>query len=275
MKFVISFKRFKKPLLALMLGLTAQQAVAAGLNLYVQPITSVKETVRIFTPLADYLSAKIGQPVQIKTASNFFAYWQRMRSGKDFDLVLDGAHFTDYRVKRSGYVVLAKLPDTVSFSLVTRQDLLLFDAQELMGRTVATATSPSLGGVRLSEIFPNPVRQPTVIQADNFQFALDKLRKGEIDAALVPTPLVSNDITVNTIMTTEPVPHMALSAAPSVNLKTRQLIRQALLEAVRDAKGQSMLKAINSSSFEQANNAVYNGYSDLLSDVWGYDITPR
>ncbi|MDH5184518.1 MAG: phosphate/phosphite/phosphonate ABC transporter substrate-binding protein [Gammaproteobacteria bacterium] len=271
----ISAKHSKQLFLVLILILPAQWALAEGLELYVQPISSPAETVRAFKPLADYLSEKIGQPVQIRTASNFFAYWQKMRSGKGFDLALDAAHFTDYRVKRYGYVVLAKLPDTVSFSLVSRQDLLLFDAQDLLGHTVATATSPSMGGVRLTEIFSNPVRQPTVIQADNFQLALDKLRKGDIDAALVPTRLVSNDNSVNTIMTTKPVPHMALSASPRLSIKIRSAIRQALLEAARDAKGQSMLKTINSSNFEQANNAVYDGYSNLLSDVWGYDIVAK
>lgn len=275
MKSPVSFKLSKQLIPGLILILMAQSVKAETLNLYVQPIASVSVTVRTFKPLADYLSEKIGQPVQIRTASNFFAYWQSMRSGTGFDLVLDAAHFTDYRVKRYGYKVLVKIPDTVSYSLVSRQDLLLFDAQELLGRTVATAASPSLGGVRLAEIFPNPVRQPTVIQANNFQSALDKLRKGEIDAALVPTPLVSNDNTVNTVMTTMPVPHMALSISPKLKPKTGQMIRQALLNASHDARGQSMLQEINISSFEKSNNAVYDGYSDLLSEIWGYDPGPR
>lgn len=275
MKLSIFSKFSKRLFLGLIFGLSGQLALAEGLNLYVQPIASVSDTVRTFKPLADYIAEKIGQPVQVRTESSFFAYWQRMRSGKGFDLVLDAAHFTDYRIKRYGYVVLVKIPDTVSYSLVSRQDLLLFDAQELLGGTIATAASPSLGGVRLAEIFPNPVRQPTIIPTNNFQLALEKLHKGESDAALIPTPLVNNDNTVNTVMTTKPVPHMALSASPNLDIKTRQIIRRALLDATRDAKGQEMLKAINNSKFERANNALYDGYSDLLLEVWGYDIKQR
>ena len=270
MKTVVSFRVSKQLLVGLLLGLACQIALADGLSLYVQPIASVAETERAFKPLADYLSDKLGRPVQVHTESSFLAYWERMRRDKDFDLVLDAAHFTDYRVKHYKYEVLAKVPDTVSFSLVTGQDFLVLDAQDLIGSTIASAASPSLGGVRMAELFPNPMRQPTLINVDNFQLALDKLHKGEIQAALVPTPMISNDNTVNTVLTTKPLPHMALSAAPKVDTKTRQTIRRALLDAANDPKGREMLQAMNYTHFEPANNAVYDGYAELLSGVWGY-----
>ena len=50
-----------------------------------------------------------------------------MQKGKDMHFVLDAAHFTDYRVQRKDYKVLAKLPDTVSFSVVTSEDNFVFD----------------------------------------------------------------------------------------------------------------------------------------------------
>ncbi len=255
-------------LLALLLPLS--RVWAADLNLYVQPIASIVETERAFKPLAEYLSAKTGYHVHVKTESNFLTYWERMRRGKDFDLVLDAAHFTDYRDKQQGYEVLAKVPDTVSFSLVTSGNLLLFDASELIGKTVASAPSPSLAGVRMAQIYPNPLRQPTLVQADNFEGALDMLHQNKIKAALVPTPLVNGDSSVNTVMTTEPVPHMAFSASPRVDAKTKESIRKALLNATNDKQGQVMLNKMHYARFQPANNAMYNGYADLLEGVWGY-----
>lgn len=254
--------------LALLLPVTPVRA--AELNLYVQPISSVTETERAFKPLADYLSEKIGYTINIKTEANFLTYWERMRRGKEFDLVLDAAHFTDYRDSQQGYEVLAKVPDTVSFSLVTNGKLLLFDASELIGKTVMSAPSPSLAGVRMAEIYANPLRQPKLMQADNFEQALDMLHKGQIQAALVPTPLVNGDTSVNTVMTTQPVPHMAFSASPRVDAKTKQAIRQALLNADKDQQGQVMLKQMHYARFQAANNAMYAGYADLLEGVWGY-----
>lgn len=246
---------------------------AADLNLYVQPIASVADTEHAFKPLAEYLSKKIGYKIHVKTESNFLTYWERMRRGKDFDLVLDAAHFTDYRDKQQGYEVLAKVPDTVSFSLVTGGDLLLFEASELIGKSVASAPSPSLAGVRMAEIYSNPLRQPVLIQAKNFEDALDLLHHGKIDAALVPTPLVNGDTSVNTVMTTKPVPHMAFSVSPHIDAKTKKAIRHALLNAVNDKEGKIMLQKMHYARFQPANNAMYNGYSDLLEGVWGYNST--
>lgn len=243
---------------------------AATLNLYVQPIESVAKTEHAFQPLADYLSKKIGYTIHVKTEPNFLSYWELMRRDKNFDLVLDAAHFTDYRDQQQGYHVLAKVPDTVSFSLVTSGNLLLFDASELVGKTVASAPSPSLAGVRMAQIFPNPLRQPTLVPANNFEQALKLLREGKIEAALVPTPMVNGDNSVNTVMTTKPVPHMAFSASPRVSPAIREKIRKALLDANKDKQGEIMLQKLHYARFQPANNAMYRGYENLLDGVWGF-----
>lgn len=183
---------------------------------------------------------------------------------------MDAAHFTDFRVQRMHYDVLAKIPDTLSMSLITSEEVLLFEPGELIGQTVATVASPSLSGVRLSQLYPNPLRQPAVVGTNNFIDALEKLKAGKVKAALIPTPLIRGDTSINTVLTTEPVPLMALSASPEVDPQTRQAIRQALLEAGKTEAGQAMLRAVNFSHFEAASNRTYQGYAQLLDGVWGY-----
>lgn len=244
---------------------------ANDLNLYVQPIASVAETKRAFKPLADYLSEQTGFNIKIQTEPNFLSYWQRMRRGDKFHLVLDAAHFTDYRVKTQGYTVLVKLPDTVSFSLVTNENLLLFDADELIGKSLASAPSPSLGGVRIAELFSNPLRQPHIVPAQNFRHALDMVKSGKTHAALVPTPLVNGDSSINTIMTTAPVPHMAISASKNLPAATQTVIKNALLEANRNDSGRKMLQKLNYQRFVAAENEMYQGYSSLLQGMWGVE----
>ena len=271
MKTAVCLTHLLRLFIGLLLLSSASLARADGLNLFVQPIASEAKTEQAFKPLADYLSKQIGIPVTVHTESSFLAYWERMRRVEGFDLVLDAAHFTDYRVQHYHYQVLAKVPDTVSFSLVTSQDLLVLDAQDLIGASIATAASPSLGGVRMAEIYPNPMRQPSLVSVDNFQLALDKLHSGAVRAALVPTPMVRNDNTVNTVLSTKPVPHMALSASPGVDTRTRQAIREALLNAAKTEQGRSMLEALNYTQFEPASNSTYKGFEQLLSGVWGYE----
>lgn len=262
--------RLKLVFVFLALVFSVSGAMAADLNLYVQPIESVAKTERAFQPLARYLSKKTGYSIHVKTASNFLTYWELMRRDKDFNLVLDAAHFTDFRDQQEGYHVLAKVPDTVSFSLVTSGNLLLFDASELIGKTLASAPSPSLAGVRLAQIFPNPLRQPVLVQASNFEQALEMLKQGKIAAALVPTPMVNGDNSVNTVMTTKPVPHMAFSASPRISPTLRKKLREALINANKDKQGKIMLQKMHYTGFQPADNAMYQGYENLLDGVWGF-----
>ncbi|MBT8135000.1 MAG: PhnD/SsuA/transferrin family substrate-binding protein, partial [Gammaproteobacteria bacterium] len=154
--------------------------------LAVQPILPEAELKKSYQPLADYLSAETGHTISISTKRNFLFYWTKMRKReKGFDFVLDAAHFTDYRIKKQGYTVLAKLPDTVSFSIVSSEDSFILDIEELIGLRVATMPSPSLGALRLEELFTNPMRIPMYIWEINTTVAVEKLQNGELDAAII------------------------------------------------------------------------------------------
>ncbi len=82
--------------------------------------------------------------------------------------------------------------------------------------------------------------------------------------------MISGDVTVNTVTTTEPVPHLAISASPKIDEATRQRIRTALVNAQNTAKGRAMLEKVNISGFEAASNKLYVPYASLLKEVWGY-----
>lgn len=240
--------------------------------LAIQPILPQQQIIENYQPLADYLSAASGHTITISTHRNFLFYWTKMRKQeKGFDLVLDAAHFTDYRIKTQGYTVLAKLPDTVSFSIVTTEDNLIFDIDELFGLRVATMPSPSLGSLRLEELFPNPMRIPHYVWEANTTIAMTNLLSGEIDAAIIPTRLASTYSNINVVLTTPPVPHMGLSASPDVPQNVTDAIRNALINAGATEEGKNMLTQINMSHFEAANAATYDGYALLLKDVFGFD----
>ena len=244
---------------------------AAEYALAIQPILPQQELKKNFQPLADYLSKATGHTITITTQRNFLYYWTKMRKKKKgFDLVLDAAHFTDYRIKTQGYTVLARLPDTVSFSIVTGEDSFILDIEELIGLRIATMPSPSLGSLRLEELFPNPMRMPHYIWEANTTVAVEKILSGKIDAAIIPTRLASTYDNLNIVMTTEPVPHMGLSASPDVPPELAEKIRLALINASTTAEGQKMLSMLNVEKFEAADSSTYDGYSDLLKEVFGY-----
>jgi len=246
---------------------------AAEYTLAIQPILPPEEIKKNYQPLADYLSKETGHTITITTQRNFLYYWTKMRKGKKgFDLVLDAAHFTDYRVKTQGYTVLAKLPDTVSFSIVTSEDNFIIDEEELIGLRVATMPSPSLGSLRLEELFPNPMRIPLYVWEANTTVAVEKILSGKVDAAIIPTRLASTYDNLNIVLTTDPVPHMGLSASPDVPAEVTEKIRQALLDANTTDNGKKMLAKLKLEKFEPASSETYDGYADLLKEVFGYKM---
>lgn len=263
--------RMKPPALFLLLFLFSAISHAAEYSLTIQPILTEQKTKETYRALADYLSAQTGHKITLITHRNFTFYWNKMRhQRKGFDIVLDAAHFTDYRVKTQGYQVLAKLPDTVSFSIVTHEDNFVLDIDELTSKRIATMPSPSLGAMRLEELFPNPVRVPIYIYEQNTKRAVESVLSGKVDAAIIPTRLAAQYEGLNLVETTEPVPHMAISTSNKVPADVVEKIRHALLSADTTPDGVEMLSAINTSKFHPADNTTYDGYTNLLEGVFGY-----
>jgi len=256
--------------IATLLSLFSATSYAQTYNLIVQPILGTERSISFYKPLAEYLSLRTGVNIRIIASVNFPAYWETMKKGKEYDIILDAAHFTDFRIKRLGYRVLAKVPDTVSYSLVTDEDNLVLDAEELIGKRIATMLSPGLGGIRLSEIFPNPLQQPIIIESSDSISAVESVKKGEVAAAIIPTPLLNSLSGLNTIVTTDPVPHVAISVSPRIKSKLRKKIKKALVDAVNIKDGRAMLDAIRFPQFVSCEASDYDGQAKLLFGVWGY-----
>jgi ABC-type phosphate/phosphonate transport system substrate-binding protein len=263
-------------LLAITLGFSLRPALAADdeLVLAVQPILDEEQTRKAFQPLCDYLGQAAKRPCRLFTSPNFYAYWDKVRVSTAFNLVLDAAHFTDYRVQKLGFQVLAKIPDTVTYSLVTRNTEMLLDAGELVGKRVATLGIPSIGAARLNGLFPNPSRQPITIEVGAAEQAIRLLLDNKVSAAILPTPIVAQQMAsganVAVMLTTDPIPHIGLSAAPSIDAATRTTLRAALLSAHTSEEGKKMLKLIGFERFDPASTAVYADQGKILKEYWGY-----
>lgn len=256
-------------------ALTPQPVAASNeLVLAVQPILDEEQTRKVFQPLCEYLAKASGRACRIFTSPNFYAYWDNVRQSKAFNLVLDAAHFTDYRNQKLGYEVLAKIPDTVTYTLVTRDNELILDTSELVGKRVATLGVPSIGAARLNSLFPNPARQPVTIEVGAAEKAMRMLLDGKVNAAILPTPIVSQQMAsgagVSVVLTTDPIPHIALSASSSLDAGTRAALRNALLSAHTRDDGKKMLKLIGFDRFDPASATAYAGQGKILQEYWGY-----
>lgn len=261
-------------LVLLSIAIFASPLYAADtLRLMVQPVLNEAQTRKAFAPLAAFLANVSGRPVEIVTAPNFLAYWDRL-SRHNYDLALDAAHFTDWRVQKFGFDILGKVPGTVSYSLITLDDNPILDPNELIARRVATLGSPSIGAARLNALFPNPVRKPLIMEVDSAEQGVEWLAAKKVDAAILPTPLVSQEMArrgnIAVVLTTDPIPHIALSASPRLAATLRDNLRRALLAAHRSPEGKAMLKKIGFERFDAATPSVYAGQANILKEYWGF-----
>jgi len=259
-------------LATLFLALLTPAAQATGpLVLVVQPINSKATTQAYYGPLAAYLSKRSGRPVVLKPVSNYMSFWGMARREDQFDLALDAAHTTSYRILAHHDHVIAKVKSRVSYSVVTSDDAIILDMEELMGKRIATLPSPGLGGIRLLNMYPNASRQPVLVIVQNAEQAIAKLRKGEVDAAIIPSPMVSEYEGLNVVEVTEQVPAPAFTVSDKVSPQTASALRTVLLQMNRDEEGRQILSAAHISGFETAGDEDYADYHQLLTGVWGYD----
>lgn len=249
-------------------------AAVTELVLGIAPLVGETATRQQFTPLCQYLAHTANLPCRIGTQPNFLGYWETMRRGGEYNLILDEAHFTDYRVQKMGYVVLAKIPGAVTYSLVVPHSAKISDPSRLVGRRIATLGIPSMGAALLNGLFPKPSKQPIPVEVDSAEEGFAMLHDDKVSAAILPTPLVREQIvqgvSLRVLLSTEPLPNMGLSAAPEIGPELRDTLRRALLNAQKTDDGRTMLKAIGIGRFDPASATLYRGQARILQQYWGY-----
>jgi ABC-type phosphate/phosphonate transport system substrate-binding protein len=257
--FVIIFTLLPKPVLA-------QETLRLG----IMPLQSEERTREIFQPMSRYIQHLTGQKVELITYPNFISYWSETQKGDTYDIVFDAANFIDYRNKSHDFTVIARQPGTISISLVVPEDSFVFDPEELIGKKISTLGPPSLTAINIYNMYDNPTRQPTIVEADNTQHVVAMMREGSVDAGMIPTPMVSAIMAaeggINVVTTTEPVPGMGISVSPNVTSDIREKLVKGFLEADKTPEGQKMLEGTSLNPFEKTSNQDYFGFSEMMMD---------
>ena len=259
--------------LAAVAALLPRAGHAADIRFAVQPILDAEATRKAYQPLADYIAQATGKSVELIATFDYAEFWLRMKRGNEFNLILDGPFYTDYRIKQQGHIPLVKVPGLVSYSLVTKSGEAILDASELIGKKIATIIPPAPGGLVMQKMFTHPSRQPYLVPAKSSEQALEMLVKGQVMAAMIPTPLAAQAMgqgkEIATVVTSPQTPHITLTAGPDIDAATREKITKALLDASKDPKGQEMLKKVGfPEGFEATKPELYRGYSDYLKQQW-------
>ena len=259
-------RRLPPLLLAALVASGPASAGEEGLSLLVQGPRAAERG----RAIAAHLGPRVGVPVRPLAADHVLDHWIRVRRDGGADLVVDEAHFADYRAGAFAYRVIARVAGTQSFHLLARRSAALRGPEDLWAKRVAVVPAPSLAALRLLDLFAHPVRAPLLRGAASHRHALELLAAGEVEAAFVPVERHPGGAEFAVVLESEAAPGMAVSLSPRVGAETEAAIRDALLgPAAPDPRGGTGTP-VAALRFEAAGTEHYSGYARLLRGTFGY-----
>lgn len=255
------------------------------LVLGVFPRRNPSEMVEMFTPLADYLSHKLGRVIKLETASNFDSFWEMVAS-KHFQIV----HFNQYHYVRShkqfGYRLIAMNEESgksmLAGVIVTRKDSGIRTLADLRGRTIVFGGNKHAMN---SYVTPTYLLRQAGLKVGDYQeeFAINppnvalgvffkRAVAGGIGDILYNTPFISEKIDITKLVTlakSPPVPHLPWAVSRDVPESLRIQIQQALLDIKQSPDSNKILKAAALTNIIAATNSEYDYVREVIANVMG------
>jgi len=272
------------PLIALV---SFTHAADEPLRMGVFPRVSSAETAKSFSPMADYLSERLGRRVTLVTSKNFESFWKAITE-QQYDIV----HYNQYHYIRSAqtYQVIAHIEEfgksAVAGALYVRKDSGITEVSQLRGRTVM------FGGGKdamLSYIAPQFLLMQAGLKQGDFknQFSISPpnaivaLYHKQADAAggggtLIDLPLVKNainaqDITI--LASTEPLLFLPWAVKRDMPAKLRASIQSLLVELKDSEAGRQVLKSAVITGIGKAEDKDYEPHRKMATAVFGPERT--
>jgi phosphonate transport system substrate-binding protein len=280
------------PLLCLLGSAAAAPVVYAAepaLILGVFPRNKAAETTTMYTPLAGYLSERLGRTVILATSKDFDSFWKGVTERR-YDIV----HYNQYHYINSSksYRVIAHNEEfgkgAVAGALYVRKDSGITKVSQLRGRTVI------FGGGKdamLSYIAPRFLLMQAGLKEADFrsQFAVNPpntllaLYNRQADAAgggdiLIDLPAVKNAIDTNeltVLAVTQPLLFLPWAVKRTMPAKLGESIQSLLVDLGRSDEGRKILKASQATGFGKAGDRDYDPHRKMTRAVFGPEGSAR
>jgi ABC-type phosphate/phosphonate transport system substrate-binding protein len=241
------------------------------------PTQSVADTLKLYGPIAEYLSEASGKPVKLVAVRNFLEYTSKMRKD-EFDIIFDGPHFVSWRMKRTNHVPMARLPGELVFMAAVKDGGTISHIDQLVGKKVCAVNSPNLATLMVLDAFPNPVRQPVIVSERSFKDAMQCLKDGKGVAAILPIKFwkkfekkgKTKGYRLLYSTRKQPLPPRTFSISKRIDAETREKITRALLNSEGKPGALPVLNRFRSKNFVAARESEYHDLSRLLLSVWGF-----
>lgn len=274
---------FKSSILLLIFTLVCPvNAFSAPLIFTAPPRETPKAGMKVYGPIAAYLTQLLGVKVEYRHPQNWFNYQREMRHDK-YDIVIDGPHFASWRIAHLGHEALVKLPGILQFMLLTDKSNTAIDTPDkLIAKKICAISPPHLSTLSILDYYRNPVRQPVIKGIKGGMGKVAKMyfsRKAGCSALVLRTVFLKKKIkkeqrdTLKVLYTSAAMPNQAMTVSKRVDQAAKDKIRYELTAGKGVASTQGFIKrfAGKAKSLLPVKANEYDGYNMLLEGViWGW-----
>lgn len=230
----------------------------------------------VYGPLAEHLSALLGEKVVYQHPGDWRSYERKMRAG-EYDIVFDGPHFAAWRIEKGIAHPLVKLPGQLDFVVVVRADQTeLKDVQSLIGKRVCVLPSPNLTAMTAYSMFQNPMRQPQFIPVRGGMPQLAaKVAEGHCVAGVLRRSFYEKKLddaqrqNMRVLVQSQPLTNQGITVSDRIKPEARQKVADSLLAGAGRTAATPLLSRFGNpdKGFEPANQDDYAGQNLLKQNM--------
>lgn len=240
------------------------------------PREDLEKANAIYGPVAEYLSTVLKRKVVFHHAGNWGVYQGLMQKGA-YDLVFDGPHFASWRAQNSGHTALLKVPGEHVFVVLVKKDNdKIKDLKQLAGRAICAHAPPNLGTLTVLNEFPNPARQPLIVNTDGWKNIYQAMLDNKCVASSIPLSKLEQfekegGHQARIIFRGATMPDNALTAGPRISPSDQEKIARALMSPEGEKATEKLReKYAQGKSLVAASNKDFVGLSAYLKNEWGF-----
>ena len=269
----------------IVLGLSAAPSHAADneLILGVFPRRNPTETTKLFTPMAEYLSEKLGRPVRLVTSRDFDSFWRGV-SERRYDIV----HYNQYHYIRSAhaYQVIAHIEEggksTIAGAVFVRKDSGITNLSQLRGRAVLFGGGEDAMISYIANVY---LLLQAGLKKDEFKslFAVNPpnsivaLHHRQADAAgagdgVLELPVVRSTISTDeltTLAVSQPLLQLPVAVKRDMPARLRSSIQSILVNLKASEAGQNVLRSAALTGMGKAEDKDYDPHRKIVRAVMG------
>jgi len=227
------------------------------------PRESLEKGNRVYKPISEYLTKVTGERFIYEHPDNWEEYSSKMHA-EHYDLLFDGPHFVDWRIKNLGHEALIKLPQLFRFRIIARKDNpSISSLKDIPGKTACAPGTPNFGMLSMFSHFTDPNKQPRHIKVKGWGNVYQAVLSNKCDVGVLPkTSLAKFEKDVNNVKvlhTHLPYPGQGFTAGRRMSPKLIDTVLKALLSddgqvalmnlRKRYAAGEELIKA-NSEEYD-------------------------